>query len=193
MDRSIAKIYIDLTQLFETTSKDFIIDNLERIFGYSQTYRKRRSRESVDRVSLLAEVTDTGNIETVRAWFNRSRDNVKIPLLKLCRVSEYAKVDIIDILTIKVPVNRDWQNINPEKAEMFSQLDERDFYENGMWNIYGLISKIHSIEDYSACDSVMDRLTEDCYIWFSSILKIKTGKFLDDVMDEVKKFVENEV
>lgn len=193
MDKSVAKEYIDLTQLFETTTKDFVIDNLDRIFGYPQTYRKRRNKESVDKISLLAEITETEKIDTVRAWFNRSRDNVKIPLLKLCKIAEYANINVEDILTTKIPVSRDWRKLDAERAEIFSQIDERDYYEGGIWNVNGLIAKMYSLEDYSDCSSVVDKLSEDCCRWFGSVLEIKAGKFIDDIRNEVEEFLRNEV
>ena len=80
---SLARDYIELTELWENTDKDFMIDNIERIIGHPTS-------KDID---YLAKITNVSN-HTVLAWFNRSRSNVKIPLIKLCILADYFNVDV---------------------------------------------------------------------------------------------------
>ena len=43
---------------------------------------------------MLAEISGVSK-ETVKAWGNAGRKNVKIPLVKLCKISEKLGVDVV--------------------------------------------------------------------------------------------------
>lgn len=49
------------------------------------------------RVDALMKCTNT-NRDAVCAWLNTSRENVKVPFIKLCMIADYMKVDIIKLM-----------------------------------------------------------------------------------------------
>lgn len=183
---SLAKDYIELTELWENTDKAFVIDNIERLIGYPV-----RGHKNAMRINTLAKVANATN-HTVVAWLNRSRTNVKIPLIKLCMLADYFNVDIRAILSQKLACNRDWDSfvtIDNRQKQMFKRVNESDYFNNGSWDLQGLIGYIDSIEDYGATFDKPMQLVEDCKAYLSCVTGIKAGVFMEDVQEQVIKFL----
>lgn len=89
---SLAKDIIELTEIWNNTDKTIIVNKIEKIMEY---YLMTNSRSK-----LIAELAKNTNvsIHTAAAWLNRSRKNVKIPLIKLCMLSDHLGIDIKDML-----------------------------------------------------------------------------------------------
>ena len=92
MDRkSIAQEYLELTSLWNDAKSDIIANNIEKHF-------KRKYPESSGFAAKLSEITGSSK-HTVYAWFNKSRGNAKVPLVKLCMIAQDFNIDIMELLT----------------------------------------------------------------------------------------------
>ncbi len=182
---SLARDYIEITELWENTDKGFVIDNLERLAGY-----RIKGNNKTIKPDELARITNVTS-HAVIAWFNRSRENVKIPLLKLCVLADYFNVDIRDFLTVKLTCSRDWNgmlaaySIDSRQYAMFTTINEADFFENGAWDIKKLAEYIDGIEDYSSTFDRPMQLVKDCRQYMSCVMDIKDGKYLEEVEEQV--------
>lgn len=91
--RSVAAEYIALNEIWNNTSKETIVVNvikyITQAFPECDTSTAQQKR--------IAEITDS-KIHTVYAWINLSREQVKIPLLKLCVIADTLNVDIMKLL-----------------------------------------------------------------------------------------------
>ena len=47
------------------------------------------------KVEKISEITGS-KPDTVFAWFNRGRPNVKVPFLKLCKIADYLGSDVAE-------------------------------------------------------------------------------------------------
>lgn len=88
-----AKIFIRAYGLQYDTDKNIVIDNLEKYYGSSDEILKHHSKERQLRIMGLCGCEK----QTYYAWFNRSRTNVRIPLISLCKLAIDADVDIFDL------------------------------------------------------------------------------------------------
>lgn len=94
-----AKEYIELTALWENTSKDIVAANIDLLFGYYDEDRISSPYLPTNkRTKILCEITNTSRY-TVLGWMNRHRDDVKIPLHKLCIIAEIFDVDIQNLMS----------------------------------------------------------------------------------------------
>lgn len=75
---NIERAIIALDKKRENTDKETIVVNLKRLIN------ERFPGEDYSKV--VARLTDTPSMNTVYSWFNLSRENVKIPFLKLCKL-----------------------------------------------------------------------------------------------------------
>lgn len=78
-----ADVYIRAYNLHKITNKDTVIDNVESFYGTSSEILEHHSTDRQKRVMSVCDCTLT----TYRAWFNRSRARVKIPLFSLCLIA----------------------------------------------------------------------------------------------------------
>lgn len=85
-----AEIFIQASELQYNTDKNIVIDNLERFYGTSEEILAHHSNERQVRVMKVCSCTQ----QTYYAWFNRSRKNVRIPLISLCQMAVDCNVDI---------------------------------------------------------------------------------------------------
>lgn len=88
-----AEEILNLNELWSNTSKDIIIENIEQALSL-------RFPECVnfnDKIAKIMMCTDA-SLHTVYAWMNRSRENVKIPFLKLCALADELKIDVTEFL-----------------------------------------------------------------------------------------------
>lgn len=92
MRESLARECLQLNELWSKTDKNIISNNIRK-------YIKDNIPECKDSFNALwnSLVEITGSTRyTAYAWLNRSRNNVKIPLLKLCMIADKFDVDIIE-------------------------------------------------------------------------------------------------
>lgn len=94
-----ARECLDLHALYESTPKEVIADNINRLFGYYDDARTTsRYNPTNKRTRVLCKITNTCRY-TVLAWMNLSREDVKVPILKLCVIAEAFGVNITDLLS----------------------------------------------------------------------------------------------
>lgn len=86
---NVATEILNINELWESTDKITIAENVEYFlcskFPECTTYNVKMEK--------LEEITGSRR-DTIYAWINRSRGNVKVPLLKLCKIASELDVDI---------------------------------------------------------------------------------------------------
>lgn len=187
MEKTTAQIFMDITELWDNTPKSVMVDNIERFLGYSTTFRGHKDNT---RLKELEEMTESSR-HTVNAWMNRSRENVKIPLLKLCKISEYLGITVEELLNSGTVNNRKWEvsdNISVRQARLFNTLNETKYFQNGEWDIQSLIKDMDMAEDYSNGNRE-NQLMEDCLQFFKSIFRVRSGVFIDNVRTSVNDYL----
>ena len=187
MEKTTAQIFMDITELWENTPKSVMIDNIERFLGYSTTFRGHKDNT---RLKELENITDSSR-HTVNAWMNRSRENVKVPLLKLCKISEYLGITIEELLSSGTVNNRNWDasdNVSIRQARLFNSLNETKYFQNGEWDIQSFIKDMDMAEDYSNGNREK-QLMEDCLLFFKNIFRVKSGTFIDNVEESVNAYL----
>lgn len=187
MEKTTARIFMDITELWENTPKSIMVDNIERLLGYSATFRGHKDNT---RLKKLESITDSST-HTVNAWMNRSRENVKIPLLKLCKIADYLGIEVEELLSSKSINSRKWDvsnEINVRQARLFSSLNETKYFQNGEWNIQNLIKDMDAAEDYSA-GKREEQLKEDCLLFFKTIFRVKSGTFIESVKSSLDDYL----
>lgn len=187
MEKTTAQIFMDITELWDNTPKSVMVDNIERFLGYSTTFRGHKDNT---RLKELEEITESSR-HTVNAWMNRSRENVKIPLLKLCKISEYLGITVEELLNSGTVNNRKWEvsdNISVRQARLFNTLNETKYFQNGEWDIQSLIKDMDMAEDYSNGNRE-NQLMEDCLQFFKSIFRVRSGVFIDNVRTSVNDYL----
>lgn len=89
--KPIAKEYLKLTKLWDATKQEIISENVRRILEE----KVPECRNSFNAIwNELMKITNS-NKHTVYAWMNRSRNNVKVPLTKLCMIADALDIDIM--------------------------------------------------------------------------------------------------
>lgn len=92
-----ADIILELQERWERADKNTIMDNVEHYICaiYPECALKWSAK-----IHTVSELTDS-KTDAVYAWFNRGRENVKIPFLKLCKLATSLNVDIENFLIHK--------------------------------------------------------------------------------------------
>lgn len=90
----IAAEVLALNELWDKTDKSVIADNVEK-FLYAKHPECQTSFKA--KMERLMEYSGSQK-QTVYAWVNRSRGNVKVPFLKLCMIANALDVDIKELL-----------------------------------------------------------------------------------------------
>ena len=91
--KPIAAEYIALNEIWNNTSKETLISNVTKYL----VNKFPECDTSIAQQKKIAEITDS-KIHTVYAWINLSREQVKIPLLKLCVIADAIDIDIMKLL-----------------------------------------------------------------------------------------------
>ena len=92
--KPIAEEYLKLTELWENTNQEIISKNVKMILEDNIP----ECKDSFNAIwNKLMEITNS-NKHTVYAWMNKSRCNVKVPLLKLCKIAVMFDIDVLDLL-----------------------------------------------------------------------------------------------
>lgn len=96
MMENIATEILNINRLWESTDKITIAENVEYFlcskFPDCSTYNAKMEK--------LKEITGSRK-DTIYAWINRSRGNVKVPFLKLCKIASELDVDIREMFIKK--------------------------------------------------------------------------------------------
>ena len=90
MNENFADKIVKLNEQWKQTDKVIIADNIE--YYLSKTYLDCEISFNA-RWEKLMEITGCKK-QTVYAWLNRSRDNVKVPLIKLCQIAAAMNIDV---------------------------------------------------------------------------------------------------
>ncbi len=176
--KSVARSYLDLTEVWDRTDKTVVIDNIERVFGDSGTLRKNKDGT---RINALSEITNTDK-NTVRAWMNQSRTNVKIPLLKLCMIAEALYIDVYTLLTDRGSW-RDNTSIDNRLLMIYEKLRMNQYYKVDGWDIDSFVQDLHKLEEYGdvSRDAKVERLVFDCWIYFNTVVGIEDSGMYDRI------------
>ncbi|MGI6172395.1 MAG: hypothetical protein ACOYI8_00675 [Christensenellales bacterium] len=79
-----------LHAIWDENGKQITVQNLEALFSVTpMTY--------FDRARLMGKITSSSE-HTAQAWLNLGRMNVKIPLIKLCRIAQFFGISVDDLL-----------------------------------------------------------------------------------------------
>ena len=82
-----------LEERWKNTNKDTIVDNMEKyLIRFNPECKKYNTK-----IKTLMEISGEKE-QTVYAWINRSRKEVKIPFLKLCKIASALNIGVEDIL-----------------------------------------------------------------------------------------------
>ncbi|HJI48817.1 MAG TPA: hypothetical protein OIL97_04615 [Oscillospiraceae bacterium] len=87
--QNFAKQVLEFKELWDKTNQAIIADSVE----YFLFKKYIICDTSTSRIKKIVEITGSKQ-ETVRSWLNKSRENVKFPLLKLCELSVALGVDV---------------------------------------------------------------------------------------------------
>lgn len=92
--KSLAARILSANKQWEQTSKATIAGNVEQ-YLYAK-YPECKTSYKV-KMEKLQEISGSQK-NTVYAWVNRSREDVKVPFFKLCKIAKALDVDIEDML-----------------------------------------------------------------------------------------------
>lgn len=88
-----AEDVLKLEEKWRETKKDVIVDNLEKYL----IEKKPECEKFKAKIDFLMDITGDKE-QTVYAWINRSRKNVKVPFLKLCKIASALGVEVNKLL-----------------------------------------------------------------------------------------------
>lgn len=92
--KSLAARILSANKQWEQTSKATIAENVEQ-YLYAKFPESKTSYKV--KMEKLQDISGSQK-NTVYAWVNRSREDVKVPFLKLCKIAKALDVDIEDML-----------------------------------------------------------------------------------------------
>lgn len=92
---NLAAEVLTIYEIWKNTDKEIIAQNIEHFL----TKKFPECKSCKIKMEKLEEITGSQK-QTVYAWINRSRKDVKIPLSKLCMISSYLEVDIKELLNL---------------------------------------------------------------------------------------------
>lgn len=92
--KSLAARILSANKQWEQTCKATIAENVEQ-YLYAKFPECKTSYKV--KMEKLQEISGSQK-NTVYAWVNRSREDVKVPFLKLCKIAKALDVDIEDML-----------------------------------------------------------------------------------------------
>lgn len=87
-----ASIFIKAFNLQCNTNKNIVLDNVERYYGSTDEVLAHHSNKRQNTVMNVCGCTK----HTYYSWFNRSRANVHIPLIDLCKLAINVNIDVFE-------------------------------------------------------------------------------------------------
>lgn len=103
MNKNLAQEVLSLLEKWSNTDKEIVIENIEVCLYAKYPECAAHWQEKINKI---AEITDS-KPNTVYAWFNRGRWDVKVPLLKLCAIAIDLDIDIYKLLSEGYPLSED--------------------------------------------------------------------------------------
>lgn len=97
---NLAKKILEVSDCWQQADKEVLANNILELL------HKDGYKSFTEKWKRLCEITNSGK-QTVYAWLNGSRQNVKIPFLKLCMVASEYKVDLYDLMSMNGGKNYD--------------------------------------------------------------------------------------
>lgn len=184
MAETLAREYINLTDLWENTDKNIVISNIERVFGEAKESQRRKDST---KLKALAKMADVG-IHTAVAWTNHSRQEVKIPLLRLCMIADCLKIDVRKLLTDR----GDWReddSLSSRQVQMYEIIRKyKQYYSNEIgWDIKQFVTDMHSLERYGKFteEQKIMQLTDDCITYFRDLVGIEDDSLMERIRNTV--------
>lgn len=75
-----------------------------------------------ERLNILMEITGSSKF-AVGAWFNTSRNNVKIPFLKVCQIADFFNIDLYRVLN-------EYEYDDDDSSEKYINLSDKIYGNN---------------------------------------------------------------
>lgn len=98
MKKTTANTILDLHTLWSETDKQTLNQNINKVVIREYPDHYENQTQIVRKVcELLPDTKESA----VTAWFNKGREDVKIPFLKLCELASVLKVDVQILLDKK--------------------------------------------------------------------------------------------
>lgn len=85
-----AEIFCRAFELQYNVDKNLLIDNVEHFYGTTEEMLKHHKNERQKKIMEICNCS----YHTYIAWFNRSRTDVKIPLISICLLAVDSNVDV---------------------------------------------------------------------------------------------------
>lgn len=92
MRETLAKEYLKLNELWSNTDKNTISDNVKKYICRDMPEKKKTLKAVIENIIEITGVKG----DTAYAWFNRSRINVKIPLIQLCKIADKMNIEVVN-------------------------------------------------------------------------------------------------
>lgn len=93
-NKTLAAKILSLNKLWEQTDKVTIAKNVEEYL--CTKYPECKTAHNI-KMERLQEISGSQK-NTVYAWVNRSRKDIKVPFLKLCKIADALDIDVKDML-----------------------------------------------------------------------------------------------
>lgn len=183
MERTdLARKYLTITEKYDKTTKEIIINNFERIFGESG---RLRNNKDMTRSRVIMSCTGC-TLNTVQAWFNRGRKDLKITLEGICKIVEFLKLDVDCLIADR----GNWreEDLTNREVCMFETLRKKQYFGESWWNFYQFAEDMHKVEYYPAGASEeikRDQLYDDMIDYFTKVI----GYAEEDVTNNIIKAV----
>ena len=180
-----AKKCLDIMEKYkimkEDKTKQIVTRNFERLFGDSRVLQNNKDNTR-SRVFLLIEKYD---INTIHAWFSKSRPTMFVPIEIMCKLAEFLRLDINCLLE-----NRgDWreEDLTSRQIAMYEEIRKRQFFGERWWKFAEFAQALSAMENYETEDEDARRkqLYNDVMDYFVKVV----GYDNDDINMEIERAV----
>lgn len=180
-----AKKCLDIMEKYKTMKEDktkqIVTRNFERLFGDSRVLQNNKDNTR-SRVFLLIEKYD---INTIHAWFSKSRPTMFVPIEIMCKLAEFLRLDINCLLE-----NRgDWreEDLTSRQIAMYEEIRKRQFFGERWWKFAEFAQALSAMENYETEDEDARRkqLYNDVMDYFVKVV----GYDSDDINMEIERAV----
>jgi hypothetical protein len=115
-DMMIAEEILRLEKQWNEMDSTALTENIKAIL-ISRDYAAYK-----DRINILMEITGSSKF-AVGAWFNTSRNNVKIPFLKVCQIADFFNIDLYRVLN-------EYEYDDDDSSEKYINLSDKIYGNN---------------------------------------------------------------